>query len=67
VPDQIRLIATLRDHQFQLTRLLERQLLASATPMETLEEIESQIIATKRVLIDLERVVAQQKERNNHS
>jgi hypothetical protein len=64
LPEKVNLIVALRDQQFQLQRLLEKQLWVSGTPKATLEEIETQIKTTKRVLSDLEAIIAHQKARN---
>jgi hypothetical protein len=59
--DEVNLIAALRDQQFQLQRLLEKQLWVSETPQATLEEIEDQIKTNKRILSDIEAVINHKK------
>ena len=61
MPDKVNLIAALRDQQFQLQRLLEKQLWVSETPKATLEEMEDQIKTNKRILSDIEAVINHKK------
>ena len=61
MPDKVNLIAALRDQQFQLQRLLEKQLWVSETPKATLEEMEDQIKTNKRILSDIEAIINHKK------
>jgi hypothetical protein len=58
------IVIALRDQQFQMKRLLEMQLWASAAPKATLDEIEAQILATKATLAALEQLIIEQKARS---
>ena len=62
LPDTVIIVAALRDQQFQLKRLLEMQLWVSV-PKARLEEIETQIQATKAMLVILEKLIIEQKAR----
>jgi hypothetical protein len=61
--DKVNLITALRDQQFQLKRLIDMKLWVSAAPKATLEEIEAQIHANKKILADLEQLIVEQKAR----
>ena len=61
MPGKVNLITALRDQQFQLQRLLEKQLWVTEMPMATLEEMAAQIKTNKRILSDIEAVIIHRK------
>ena len=66
LPEQVDLLEALRDQQFHLGRLLQKQLLLTETPKLVLDDIAAQLRATKRLLSDLEAVINHRIARNAH-
>jgi hypothetical protein len=54
----------LRDRQYHLRRLLQRQLWEGETPRTILDQIELQLLATKATLIELQQLIADKRARS---